>query len=128
MNLTQFYEELDELIQNDVSLWPEDKQKHFRASNGLTNTAWPQNLTFAGMSLEIIFRVLLIGLAKELGDKGIPTSKYDVLIDSICQSINQLDGNMLTDGLDQGDINADLLGILFGVFKNLRANAMLKPQ
>jgi hypothetical protein len=118
-----FYEEFDNLMANEVATWPTDKQKHFHVSKALVAALWVKKCsTPVGMALEAALESFYIGVAKEANDKGLPVALYQKLFDSMIDFLPQLEKLIKVDGLDEGDLEADLMGVLVGTLKNLRAN------
>lgn len=100
------------LLNKFIENLPEDKQKHFTISKALFNTVYPISKTQSISCLEAILQAFFIGYRKELLDKGVDEDAFQRVISRIKSNIKELDDIVDIYKLDEGDLNADLAGVI----------------
>lgn len=125
-----FVDSFTDLLNKEVSTWPEDKQKHFKASKALFLASYPTCKDDSCMALEAMFLALQIGIIKEFNDKGInklEIDNFNKVFDQMLNRLRLVDSYITSNKLDSGDILADSIGATSAFLLNLvmarKANA-----
>jgi hypothetical protein len=117
--MIDIYKKLDDLLDEEVSTWPEDKRKHYIVSKGLVAmAAVPAGTDPSVSGLQALFRALEIGVEKEVNDAESAVSVAKAF-SKIYEGLEELNLGVVNGNLDSGDISADLAGCVASILKSL---------